>query len=87
MWIHSYTLHNMEKRIMSALSDAVAAIEVTLTKLQTDNAKAFADLEAAIAAGNQIDVADAVTKLGAINTALQSLDTAALAADPSAPSA
>jgi len=70
-----------QEKMMSALSDVVAALQATLTKLQTDNAKAFSDLEAAVAAGNPTDVANAVSALGAINTALQSMDTAALAAD------
>jgi len=76
---------------MSALSDGIAAVQASLAKLQTDNAKAFADLQAAItASGNDsADVAAAVTAMGAINTALQSMDAAALAADPvpAAPSA
>ena len=68
---------------MSALSDAVAAVQASLDTLATDNAKAFSDLEAAIAAagGSSADVTAAVTALGTINTRLQSLDAAALAAD------
>lgn len=67
---------------MSDLSDGIAAVQASLAKLQTDNAKAFADLQAAVASGNPTDVANAVSALSAINTALQSLDTAAIAADP-----
>ena len=66
---------------MSALANAVAAIESTLDKLATDNAKAFSDLQAAIAGGNQAEMSDAISKLDAINTRLQNLDAAAIAAD------
>lgn len=75
-------LANQEK-LMSQLSDAVDAVQAALDKLATDNAQAFTDLEAAIAAAgaNSPDVQAAVAKLGTINTALQNLDAAALAAD------
>lgn len=51
--------------MMSALSDAVAALIANLAKLQTDMNKAFTDLEAAVAAagGDSADVAAAVTTL------------------------
>jgi hypothetical protein len=75
-------IHRNQEKIMSALSDGIAAVQASLSKLQTDNAKAFSDLEAAVAAGDPTDVANAVSALSAINTALQSMDTAALAADP-----
>lgn len=69
---------------MSQLSDGIASVQESLAKLQTDNAKAFSDLQAAVAASgsDSADVSAAVSALGNINTALQSLDTAALAADP-----
>lgn len=74
-----------QEKMMSALSDGIAALQATLTKLQTDNAKAFADLQAAVAAGDPADVAAAVTALGTINTTLQGMDAAAIAADPVPP--
>lgn len=69
---------------MSALSDGIAAVQASQAKLATDMAKAFSDLQAAIAAsGNDsADVAAAVAALGVINSNLQSEDAAALAADP-----
>ena len=66
---------------MSALSDAVALLGTNIAKLQTDMNQAFTDLEAAVAAGNPTDIANAVTALGTVNASLQSMDTAALAAD------
>lgn len=75
-------LANQEK-MMSQLSDATDAVQASLDKLATDNAQAFTDLESAVAAAgaNSPDVQAAVAKLGAINTALQNLDAAAIAAD------
>lgn len=67
-------------KIMSALDDAVTAIQTEISTLSTDMNAAFTALEAAVAAGNPADVASAVTALGAVNTNLQSLDAASLAA-------
>lgn len=77
------------EKMMTDLSDAVASVQSSVTKLSTDMSKAFADLQAAIASGNQADIDAAVAALGTINTTLQGMDTAALAADPvpAAPSA
>lgn len=69
---------------MSALSDAVAAVQASVDKVATDMNKAFADLQAAIASGNQTDIDAAVAALGAVNTKLQGMDASAIAADPSA---
>jgi hypothetical protein len=75
------TISSQQETLMTALSDAVAAITATLTQLQTDMNKAFTDLEAAVASGNPADVTAAVTALGALNTQLQSMDASAIAAD------
>lgn len=68
---------------MSQLSDATDALQTTIDKLATDNAKALKDLQDAVAAGNTADVQAAITKLTAINTQLQGIDAADIAADPS----
>lgn len=70
----------MEKK-MTDLSDATDALQATVDKLAADNAKALADLQAAIASGG--DTSAAIAKLKAINTQLQGIDVADLAADPS----
>lgn len=72
------------EKMMSALSDAVAAVQAGQVKLGNDITKAVADLQAAIAAsGNDsADVAAAVSTLGTIASGLQSSDAAVLAADP-----
>lgn len=78
-----FLFETLEKH-MSALSDGIAAVQASLDKLATDNAKAFADLQAAIVAagGSTTDVDAAVAALGDINTKLQAMDAAAVAAEP-----
>jgi uncharacterized coiled-coil protein SlyX len=72
-------LANQEK-IMTALSDAVAAFDASITSLQTDMNAAFTALQAAVASGNSADVNAAVAALGAANTTLQAMDASAIAA-------
>lgn len=74
-------IYYQQEKIMTALSDGIALLGTNIATLQTDMAKAFSDLEAAVASGNPTDVAAAVTAIGTFNTSLQSLDASALAAD------
>jgi hypothetical protein len=99
-------LKTMDQRIIDALAqedadikgvgDAVTAIGTELTTVESDQAQALKDLEAAVAAGaSQADLTTIVTRLqaqhaalgpittalGAAGTALQQLDAAAQAAD------
>lgn len=78
-----------ENRIMTALDDAVAALQAQDQTLLSTLNTAFADiqaelssLEAQIAAGNPADAAQAVTNLQAMVTDLQNATSQAQSNDP-----
>lgn len=90
----STQLDDLNSKI-TAIGTGLDNLGTALTKVATDTAKSFADLKAAITAGAtpadltvQLQAMDSnIAKLTTLASNVSQLDTDALAADPSAPTA